>query len=198
METKILLKMTIEGVKILQEMNKETKEMTAIGTQLQVSEMFENKQGDQDIRIHTLKVNKVLSKEEIDKVINKSIITNEEMGLKEFIFDYNKGYSCDTFEVLETKTKDIFVVNNSISGTIRTITSKTFEDKKTKETKISTTFSILSKEDNSIKLTSIKVNSEIKDYNKLVGKDLLFDNLNINIFNNKKYISTDILPTLLK
>ena len=197
MKNGIKLRMNVEGIKVISKMD-DNKEMVAVGTQLQVSELFENKQGDQDIRLHTLKLNNVLSEEEIKDLLNKTIETDEEMGLKEYIFEYDKGYVADTFNVVKTDKSVIFEVNNYIEGTITTATSKSFEDKKTKETKVSTSFTIKSSLENGIKLTTIKVNSKIKDHGQLVGKNLRFDNLSINIFNNKKYISTTTLPKIVK
>jgi len=195
MEANIILKMKADGVKIVTVIDDDGNK--TIHSQLQAIEEFENKEGEQDIRLHTLKVRKELSQEEQKDILNKSIETNQEMGLKEHIFDYNKGYSCDDFIILDKNIKEPFLVNNFIKGIIKTATSKTFEDKKTKETKISTSFNIVSKVDNSIKITTIKVNSKIKDYQNLVGKNLLFENLKINIFNMKKYISTDSLPKIV-
>ena len=197
LEQNIILKMIVSGAKIVEKRNEKSNEIEETYTQFQAMEDFINKNGDEDIRLHTLKINQVLSDKEQKDLLGKSITTDASMNLKEHIFDYSKAYSCNSFLILDKGLKDSFLVNNTIKGVIKSVSIAERINKETKEITYSTVFKIVSFIENQSKITQIKVNEKLSNYKDYKGKEVLFQSLKISIFNNKKYISTDLIPKVV-
>jgi len=188
-----IIKMNVEGVKILT--NKVEDKIVEIGIQLQVSEMIETKSGDMTEKINTVKVNKLFEKSELAPLIGKSIEITQENNLVEYSFDYGKkSYVCDGFKILDTKSKIDFNYNYGISGKISSVLSGTKKIKATGEEIQTTTFNIKYHKDLEVKIKSIKVLKEVKDYKKLVGKELTFNDIKSVKVDMNIYLSTETLP----
>lgn len=196
MKNKITLKMEVIGYKLQKEEQEDKSFIEYV--QFQTLEDKELENGDIKTVTKTLKLNRTLTKEELELFEDTVVIeSNEDMGLKEYIFDFDKGYACNDFKIIKEELDSPFMVNNSIQGKVKNVHSKEVENKE-KVKKTVTVIQLIDRQENAIKLTDIKYNGSIKDYKNLKGKDVLIENLNISIFKKRKYISTDTAPKLVK
>jgi len=191
------IEMIVKGIKPIVEMVDNKK--VEIGSQLKVLEDYTNKNNELATREHTVKVMKVFSQKEKESMFNHSIIINESHNLKDYSFDYGKkGYSCDNVQILEKDNDISFKYSYAVVGEIRTITTGT---KAIKETGIeipTTSFNLELQDGFELKLLTIKVLQEVKDFEKLIGKRLEFSEIKSIKVDMNTYLSTEIAPKQVK
>jgi len=194
-----LIQMKPKGIKDIIEVDETTKKQTIVGVQLKVLEDYTNKNNEISTKEHTVKVMKVFSEKEKESIFNHSIEINETHNLKDYIFQYGKkGFTCDNLKVLEKDNDIDFNYSYAVSGVIRSATSgkKTLKD--TGKEISTTSFNLELQNGFELKLITIKVLDEVKDFQKLIGKELKFENIESIKVDMNTYLSTDTAPKLVK
>ncbi len=178
------LKMEVRGIEDRVKIDKETNKETHY-TQLQTFSMTNGK-----LVKHTLKLNKTLSGEEKNKILDGVILVSEADNLQEFQIDqFTKTYSCDNYKMIEEDLDIQFLLNKSISLKVDNIQTKDNGDY---------LFQTLEKIDFSIKLFDIKVKEQKLNPTDFLGKNVLFNDIRETKINGKTYYSTKTTPSIIK